>query len=143
MPINLYIVEDHPFMRQMIWEFLTRIPYLRVCGMANTAQSALEDLTSQPADLVLVDVALPDMDGIYFVREARRRHPDLHCLMFSSHEEATYIERALNSGARGYVAKGEPAELLVAIDRVMDGQIYLSEPARAELRKVDLLHHFI
>lgn len=143
MPINLYIVEDHPFMRQMIWEFLTRVPYLRVSGMAATAHGALADLRNQPADLVLVDVALPDMDGIHFVNEARRRHPDLHCLMFSSHQEATYIERALKSGARGYVAKGEPAELLVAINCVMDGHIYLCEPARKELDKVDLLHHFV
>ena len=143
MPINLYIIEDHPFMQQMIWQFLARFSHLNVCGAAMTAQAALAELSTQSIDLALVDVALPDMDGIRFVYEARQRHPGLHCLMFSSHHEATYIERALKSGARGYVAKGEPAELLVAINRVIDGQIYLSEPARNELRKVDLLHHFI
>lgn len=98
-PSNLYIVEDHLLMQQMIWEFLARFPHLRVCGAARTAEVALFALAYQSIDLVVVDVALPDMDGIHFVDAAHQLQPSLRCLMFSSHHEATYIERALNNGA--------------------------------------------
>lgn len=117
-------------MQRMISEFIKRMPDLQVCGMAATAQEALAQLPSLAADLVLVDVSLPDMDGIHLVSELLEQQPTLYCLMLSGHQEHSYVQRALAVGARGYLAKGNPLELINAIQRVLHGELYLSESLR-------------
>lgn len=130
MTANIYLIEDHPLMQRMISEFIKRMPDLQVCGMAATAQEALAQLPSLAADLVLVDVSLPDMDGIHLVSELLEQQPTLYCLMLSGHQEHSYVQRALAVGARGYLAKGNPLELINAIQRVLHGELYLSESLR-------------
>lgn len=130
MTANIYLIEDHPLMQRMISEFIKRMPDLQVCGMAATAQEALAQLPSLAADLVLVDVSLPDMDGIHLVSELLEQQPTLYCLMLSGHQEHSYVQRALAVGARGYLAKGDPLELINAIQRVLHGELYLSESLR-------------
>ncbi|MCE7985328.1 MAG: DNA-binding response regulator [Caldilinea sp. CFX5] len=130
MQANIYLVEDHPLMLRMTAEFINRMPDLQVCGTAATAQEALTDLPTATVDLVLVDVSLPDMDGIQLVSALRSQQPALRCLMLSGHQEQSYVQRALAVGARGYIAKGNPLELIDAIRRVLKGDIYLSAALR-------------
>lgn len=136
MQANIYLVEDHPLMLRMTTEFINRMPDLRVCGTAATAQAALTELPTTAVDLVLVDVFLPDMDGIHLVSELRRHRSTLRCLMLSGHQEQSYVQRALAVGARGYIAKGNPLELMDAIRRVLKGEIYLSEALRVMSEEV-------
>lgn len=117
-------------MQRMMGEFINRMPDLQVCGIAATAQEALVQLPSLTVDLALVDVSLPDMDGIHLVSELREQQPTLRCLMLSGHQERSYVQRALAVGARGYLAKGNPLELITAIKCVLQGEIYLSESLR-------------
>lgn len=131
MAANIYLIEDHPLMQRMMAEFINRMPDLQMCGMAATAQEALAQLPTATVDLVLVDVSLPDMDGIHLVSELHEQQPALRCLMLSGHQEQGYVQRALAAGARGYLAKGNPLELVNAIQRVLQGEIYLSESLRA------------
>jgi DNA-binding NarL/FixJ family response regulator len=131
MGTNIYIIEDHPLMQRMICEFLNRIPDLHVCGSASTAQEALNQLPMAAVDLALIDVSLPDMDGIHLVSELRAQQPTLRCLMLSGHQEQSYVQRALAVGACGYVAKGNPLELVNAIRHVLKGERYVSESLRA------------
>lgn len=126
MAFKIYIIEDHPLVQRMTYEFLRRAPNLQVCGAAATAQQALVQIPALDVDLALVDVSLPDMDGIHLVSELQLQQPTLFCLMFSAHQEASYVQRALAAGARGYLAKGNPTELVAAIHQVLNGEIYLS-----------------
>ena len=130
MAANIYIIEDHPLMQRMMSEFINRMPDLQVCGIAATAQEALDQLPTTTVDLVLVDVSLPDMDGIHLVQALHAQQPTLVCLMLSGHQERSYVQRALAVGARGYLAKGNPSELVMAIHQVLKGEIYLSESLR-------------
>lgn len=130
MVANIYLIEDHPLMQRMMCEFINRMPDLQVCGMAATAQEALGQLPTTAVDLALVDVSLPDMDGIHLVGELHAHQPTLRCLMLSGHQERSYVQRALAVGARGYLAKGNPLELIDAIHKVLKGEIYLSESLR-------------
>lgn len=133
MNTNIYIVEDHPLMCRALHAFFQRQPTWQVCGLATTAQAALADPLLLDADLILLDVALPDMDGIQLIARLRTQQPTLRCLVFSSYQEAAYIQRALNAGASGYIVKGSPVELAEAIRHVLGGEIYLSETAYREL----------
>jgi DNA-binding NarL/FixJ family response regulator len=129
MPHHVFIVEDHALMRDMVATFLGSLPDLHVCGSARTAEDALRQLPDS-ADLVLIDIALPGMSGIDLVPELRARRPDVTCLVCSGHDEASYVQRALDAGVHGYVAKGHPAELAEAIQCVLRGERYLSASLR-------------
>jgi len=124
---NIYIVEDHPLMQRMTKELISRMTNLQVCGVAASAQEALTQLPANEVALVLVDVSLPDMNGIELVQQLRAQYPELRCLMLSGHQEQSYVRRALAAGACGYIAKGNPFELRDAIAQVLQGEIDLSD----------------
>ena len=131
MPLKIFIVEDHPIMRETLAAFVGDQPGYEVLAAAPTAEEALERLEEVEVDLVLVDVSLPGMSGIDLVGEIGARWPALMCLMISGHGEAAYVERALAAGARGYVLKGNPYELPGAIRDVTRGETYLSASLKA------------
>jgi len=106
---------------------------LTVAAVAPTAEAALQRLRTLLIDLVLVDVALPTMNGIDLVAMLHTQIPDLPCLILSGHNEIDYVRRALTAGARGYIIKGNPLSIVAAIKRVLAGEIYLSEELRRKL----------
>lgn len=130
---NIYIVEDHLSMREMLREFLDMVPDFHVTGVAETAEEALQELPELDVHLLLIDVSLSGMSGIDLAEEVGARWPELPCLMFSAHEEASYARRSLAVGARGYVLKGNPDELSEAIWQVLEGTTYVSPPLREKL----------
>lgn len=119
-------------MRQMMTAYVSDLPGLCVCGSVPTAEEALDALPGT-AELVLVDIALPGMSGIDLVVEIQARWPGLPCLVYSGHHEASYVERALSAGARGYVAKGNPAELTDALRCLLRGDRYLGAALRERI----------
>ncbi|MBS0431128.1 MAG: response regulator transcription factor [Proteobacteria bacterium] len=119
---SVYIVEDHPRMRDVLREWIAALPGLTVCGAAECAETALRELATTKADLVLVDMSLPGMDGTELVAALRERHPDIRCLILSGHDEARYVQRALAAGAQGYLLKDRPAEIEKAITTVLAGE---------------------
>jgi DNA-binding NarL/FixJ family response regulator len=128
--MRIFIVEDHPFMREMLCEVVERQLRCTVTGAVATAEEALALLVDADVDLVLVDVSLPQMDGIALVRALQQTHPELPCLMVSGHAEITYVTRALEAGARGYVLKGRPGDIEAGVAAIRAGVTYLSEPLR-------------
>lgn len=116
-------------MRQMMQTFISDQPGFEVSGTVCTAEEALDALPDD-ADLVLVDISLPAMNGIDLIGQIQARWPELPCLVCSGHSEVTYVERALAAGARGYVAKGDPAELTEALQCMRRGEAYLSASLR-------------
>ena len=116
---RVYLVEDHELMREMLTEFLSIEGDLEICGMASSGESALMELEHLRPDIVLVDMSLPEMSGLDFVRELSARLPEVPCLMFSGRGERTCVELALQAGARGYIRKGNPEELTKAIRTVL------------------------
>ncbi len=127
--MKIYIVEDHFVMRTMLKEFVEALPDLEVCGTAGSAEEALADPGKLEADLLLVDVSLPGMSGIDFVRELKTTQPSLPCLMLTGHEQPAYVDQALAAGAVGYVIKGDPVNLYGMLDRIRDGDFVLSNSA--------------
>lgn len=132
MSIRVYIVEDHPVMRQSLADYLCLDPEFELCGSAESAEQALEDLPSARAALVLLDLSLPGRTGLELLEEIRDRW-QLPCVILSGHGEGSYVGRAFAAGARGYLLKGRPHEVPVAIRQVMDGQIYVSDALRDSL----------
>jgi DNA-binding NarL/FixJ family response regulator len=123
---RIFIVDDHPVIRSGLRSLLELDAELLVCGEAVDAAAALDDLLEAAADLVLIDVALPDMSGIELVRVLHERQPDLATVIYSGHGDRQQVDEALEAGARGYVLKGSADELLPAVHQLLRGEGYLS-----------------
>lgn len=121
---RIYIVEDHPFMRDTLKAYLNATSGLEVVGVAASAEEAREGLPSLQADLLLIDVSLPGTDGLSFAAEVTQHRSDLACLILSGHHQQTYLERARKARVSGYVQKGDPDVVVEAIRAVASGQSY-------------------
>jgi DNA-binding NarL/FixJ family response regulator len=124
---RILIVDDHPLMREGLYELISAEQDLSVCGDAADAASAIAAVESLRPDVVVLDLTLGSDDGITLVQELRSRVPDLKILVVSMHDETLYAERLLALGARGYVMKQEPADVFVgALRRVANGEHHVS-----------------
>ena len=129
---RVYIVEDHPVMRETLQDYLSLAPDLEICGMAESAEAASEALDAAAPDVVVVDLSLPGRSGLELVEEIHQRW-GTPCVILSGHGERTYVGRAFACGARGYVLKGNPRDLPEAIRDVLGGEIHLSSALRHKL----------
>jgi DNA-binding NarL/FixJ family response regulator len=125
---RIFLVDDHPIVQQALAEMLNHEPDLEVCGSAQTASSALEQIEKLRPDLIILDLSLQGGNGIELLKDIRVRCPKQLVLMLSMHNESVYAFRALRAGAVGYIMKAEATErLLLAVRRVLDGGVYLSD----------------
>lgn len=123
--IRIGIVEDHALVREGLRLVLEHEPGLVVVGEADGAESAFELLGAEP-DILLVDITLPDVDGIALIRALLARRPEARVIALTMHRDAETVRQALLAGARGYVVKGaRSAELADAIRAVARGERYL------------------
>ncbi len=134
---QIFIIEDHLIMREVLSDLIKHEPGLEVCGTAETGEAALQQLVAVEADLVLLDLKLPGMNGFDVMQALQVRQPDLPCLILSGYSEMYYVRRAFSVGARGYILKGKPEEILEAIQTVSGGGMYLSAALQAKLSGAD------
>ena len=131
---KVLLVDDHPLMRRGQADLLEREADLTVCGEAGTARAAMEAIAKLQPDIVLVDMALPDKDGLELIKDIQALHPGLPVLAMSMQDESLYASRVLRAGGRGYVMKGDAPELLAtAIRTVLSGQVALSPRMSAKM----------
>jgi DNA-binding NarL/FixJ family response regulator len=132
---KILLVDDHPLMRRGQADLLSREQDLMVCGEAGTAREAMEAIPKLRPDLVLVDMTLPDKDGLELIKDIQAFHPGLPVLAMSMQDESLYAARVLRAGGRGYVMKGEGSDehLAAAIRTVLSGQIAVSPRMSAKI----------
>ena len=114
-------------MRESLVNYLTLFPDIELCGSAGSAEEAVSEIGDAHPSLVLLDLSLPGRSGFELLKDVADRFA-IPCLVLSGHREKGHVERAIASGARGYVLKGQPQELPVAIRKVMRGDRYFSAP---------------
>jgi DNA-binding NarL/FixJ family response regulator len=134
----VFIVDDHPLFREGLVSVLSKSPVVQVCGQAGHADDAKKAILEEAPDLVLLEVALPDKDGIEFIKDLHYLQPQLMILVISMHDEVLYAERVLAAGARGYIMKQEgPEAILEGVQKVLGGGIHVSpRVAESILRSV-------
>lgn len=124
---SILIVEDHKIVADVLADILRRSGKFEVAGMVHTAKDALERLSKQGVDLVLVDVSLPDTNGIELVAMIHEKYPHIPSLVISGHNTSLYVNRSLEAGARGYIVKDDIHDIVEGIQRALDGGTYLSK----------------
>jgi DNA-binding NarL/FixJ family response regulator len=136
---TVFIVDDHPLLRQGLALLINRERDLAVCGEAEEAQTAISEITAKKPDILIADISLNGPDGLDLLKNLRTLYPSLPVLILSMHDESIYAERALRARANGYIMKQEATEkVLVAVRRILSGDIYLSDRMANKL-----LHQYI
>ena len=132
--LRILIVDDHAIVRAGLKQILAEEGDMAVEGEADTSSQALQLARQGAWDVVLLDISMPDRNGIETLQLMKKEHPKLKVLMLSMYRETQYAVRALKSGAAGYLNKqSAPAELVTAIRQVASGKKYISPEVAQEL----------
>ena len=125
--VRVLLADYHAILRRGLRLLLEREPDLAVVGEAADGRDAVEWMDAEGADVVVLDVAMPGLNGIEAAAQIGRRHPEAGVVMLSMHSDETYVLRCLRAGARGYVLKeSAESELLAAIRAVRAGRSFFS-----------------
>lgn len=132
--LRIFLVDDHPLVREWLATTLRQQPDLEVCGQAEDAASGLAAMLADPPDVAIVDLSLKTSSGLDLIKDLTEHLPGTQIVVLSMHEEVFYAERALRAGARGYVMKRESTDRVVeAIRTVQTGRIYANPQLLARL----------
>jgi DNA-binding NarL/FixJ family response regulator len=127
MSIRILLVDDHQMMREGLRALLAREPGIEIVGEASDGRTALDLVRRVAPDVVVMDVGMPELNGIEATRQIRAAHERVKVVALSTHADKRYVQRMLESGASGYVLKiAAHEELLRAVTAASRGQTYLS-----------------
>lgn len=136
---KVLIVDDHEIVRAGMRMLLDAAPDIEVAGEANNGREAIEFIEQHPVDVIVMDVSMPEMNGVEATQFIKDKYPDMRILALTIHEGQEYFFQMLQAGASGYVPKrAAPEILLEAIRHVAQGNVYL-EPQIAKLLVTDYL----
>ena len=125
-------MDDHPLVREWLTNLIHQQPDMAVCGEAEDAPRALQEISATRPEVAIVDISIKNGSGIELIKSLKMMHPDVAIIVLSMHDERLYAERALRAGARGYIMKRETAKkVIAAIRRVLAGKIYMSDSLTA------------
>src|SRR5690606_11996363 len=110
---KILIVDDHPVMRKGLSQVIDDQADMEVCGEASSTRQSCERSQKLKPDLVIVDIALGDGNGIELIKQIRSRGEEPRMLVSSMHDESLFAERAIRAGAQGYVNKHEDTNRLI------------------------------
>ncbi|MFN3987689.1 MAG: response regulator [Rhodocyclaceae bacterium] len=126
-PVRLLVVDDHMIIRRGLIQILSEAPDIGEVRDAGDGPTALRLLRERAADVLLLDIALGERDGLDVLRTVRAEFPAVGVVMLSVYPESQFALRAIRAGAGAYLNKGcSPEELLTAIARVAEGGMYLT-----------------
>ena len=131
-PLRIALVDDHPIVRAGFRQLLEMEPGWQVAAELGNARELAAWLLGGTCDVLVMDLSLPDGDGLVLIRHVLAQRPDLAIVVLSMHDGALYVQDALSAGARGYVTKRSgPHELVDAIRAIGRGERYLGHDVRA------------
>ena len=136
--LRIAIVDDHPMVAEGIQSILESYDDVEVVGTLNSGRAVIEQLGSLNPDVILMDLNMPDIDGLSATEIVLEQRPGTRIVILSMHDSPEYISSALNHGAMGYLLKDVPTdEIKLAIDTVMRGERYLCTGAQGSLTPKD------
>jgi DNA-binding NarL/FixJ family response regulator len=131
--ITCLIADDHEVVREGLRLALSRSPRIRVIGEASDGKSAITLTERRRPDVVIMDLRMPDMDGLEATEVILSKAPETAVLIFTAYGERSLMQRGLESGARGYILKETPHETLIrAVEKVAGGDTFVDPALMAE-----------
>lgn len=135
-PVHVYVLDDHAILREGIRSVLTRAGGFQVVGEASTAARGLRGILASRPDVALIDVRLPEGNGVQVVREVLSRTSTTRCILFTAFTDDEALYQAIMAGAAGYLTKDIPEnELITAMRKVARGQSLLDRDMLNNLQR--------
>ena len=135
-PVRVILADDHILVRAGIRALLEKLPGVEVVGEAGDGREALNLIKAQQPNVVLMDIAMPLLNGLEATARIVKEFPRVRVVILSMHQNEEYFWKALKAGASGYLLKkAATVELQTAIERVVGGEIYLSREISTRLVK--------
>src|SRR5690606_34713914 len=132
--IRVIICDDHPLITEGIQSFITQKEDMEITATASDAVELMDVLATKTADILLLDVNLPDKNGVDVCMEVKKAYPEIKILGLSNFNERSVIVRMLNNGASGYLVKSESVNVVEqAIRHIYDGGVYFGKEAQSTL----------
>lgn len=132
--IHILIIDDHPLVSDGVAAMVKGIDYLQITGACKSGAAALAFLETNSPEIILLDISLPDIDGLELCSHIRKQNKTAKILGLTSTNEAGIITQFLAKGGNGYLLKNmERDELILAIDEVMNDKIFLSKAANQKI----------
>ncbi len=139
--LRILLADDHTLMRQGLRRIIEEVPDWEVVADAANGRDAARQVLELKPDVAVLDIAMPQLNGIEVTRQVTRRLPSVHVLILSMYSDESYVLQALQAGARGYLLKDSAdAELVRAVRAVSQGKSYFS-PAVARIMLDDYVRH--
>jgi two-component system, NarL family, invasion response regulator UvrY len=130
-PLKILIADDHAIVRKGLKDILREADEPASVAEAGTGAEALDKAKAEAWDVVVLDITLPDINGLEVLRRLKEMNPNLPVVMLSMHSSQQYVRNSLKAGASGYLSKeSAPDELITALHSVLNGKQYLSESLR-------------
>ena len=129
--IRVMITDDHPVVREGLSAMLSREQDIEVVGEAGNGREAIEKARNLKPDVVLMDLRMPEVDGVEAMRQIRVNNPDIKFIVLTTYDNDEYIFRGIEAGARAYLLKDSPREEMFRAIRVVSEGGSLIEPAVA------------
>lgn len=126
-PIQVLLADDHTLIRAGIRSLLVQMEGVEVVGEASNGREALQKIRTFKPDVALIDIAMPELNGLETIAQLTRDYPEVRTIILSVYTTEEYVLKALQVGASGYLVKdAAPAELEIAVKSVAGGETYLS-----------------
>jgi DNA-binding NarL/FixJ family response regulator len=139
---NIFIVDDHPLVREWLTNLILQQPDFLVCGETEGAAAALQAIIALKPDVAIVDISLKDGSGLELIKNIKANCATVSVIVLSMHDESLYAERVIRAGARGYIMNRETTKKIIeAIRTVLGGKLYVSERVTALFAKKFLDGH--
>lgn len=129
--IRILVADDHPVVRDGLVAMLTTQSDFRVVGQASNGREVIENIEIAQPDVVLLDLEMPELDGVEALRQLTAEHPDVKVLVFTAFDDDERIVGAVQAGARGYLLKGSPRDEVFEAIRVISQGGSLLQPVVA------------
>ncbi|MEX0312633.1 MAG: response regulator [Allomuricauda sp.] len=134
METKIAITDDHEMVLQGIASMLENTPEITIFGTYKNALETLEGISKDQPDVLLLDINLPDENGIDLSRRLLKKHPDLKIIALTNFEDISFVKRMLKNGVHGYLLKNtDKLELLTAITTVLSGEVFLQTDLHKKL----------
>jgi two-component system, NarL family, nitrate/nitrite response regulator NarL len=125
--IDILIVDDHPMVLEGMRSLLSSIQYVQIAGIATNAFEAMDIIKNTSVEVAIVDINLPDINGIELTKKIKTEYPSIKILAMSTFKERSYISQMIQNGASGYLVKSaSKEEIEEAILSAYEGKLYLS-----------------
>lgn len=132
--IKLMIVDDHPLVIDGLTRAIAADPGIELVGTALDGPSCLQWFENHQADVAILDISLPGMDGMELCKQLKKAHPQLQIMGLTTYDQVSFITEMLRNGASGYLFKNvDQEELIRAIKTVYEGETYLSKGVNDKL----------